>query len=201
MPKMPFSPPQRPSKRPLGAVVVYRCVAARGAEPGGNWHPTPPGASPRGAPACPCAWRKIPVRRFAPHRPRARRRKKWTAAGTACLGTESIAFVLPGQRGENQVTLQWELLGAPVKYHDSRPRPHHDCRRAADASRHAAREADAGLIRSLLVPVRHGLAVPIRLRAIRRRPSRIAGSYRIMVRNREWCAIPGEKRFQIALGG
>jgi hypothetical protein len=37
--------------------------------------------------------------------------------GIARHGTESTAFVLTGHRGEDEVTLQWELLGAAVKYH------------------------------------------------------------------------------------
>jgi hypothetical protein len=37
--------------------------------------------------------------------------------GTAHHGTKSTAFVLTGHRGEDEVTLEWDLLGAPVKYH------------------------------------------------------------------------------------
>ena len=39
--------------------------------------------------------------------------------GTVQHGRQSTAFKLSGQRGESEVTLQFELLGAPVKYHGS----------------------------------------------------------------------------------
>jgi hypothetical protein len=39
--------------------------------------------------------------------------------GTVQHGCETSSFRLTGQRGQSEVTLQWELRGAPVKYHGS----------------------------------------------------------------------------------
>jgi hypothetical protein len=44
---------------------------------------------------------------------------KLDGRGSVQHGDSATSFRLSGQRGENEVTLQFELLGAPVRYHGS----------------------------------------------------------------------------------
>jgi hypothetical protein len=89
-------PPRSPREVAEGTVTgEWRAESAAVGEPAGSGH---------------VAWRLTLTEHAA---------GKLDGRGSVQHGDSATGFRLAGHRGENEVTLQFELLGAPVKYHGS----------------------------------------------------------------------------------